>query len=116
MCISANAQEFPMESVERAIKSGDAGALSAYFNNTIDITLNNNQSSYSATQAELVMRDYFRKNRVRDFSFKRVSTPSPANTVYAIGTLMTRTGMFKVYVYMKQVNKQAYLQQIKIEK
>ena len=118
MCLFqvASAQPIPIENIERAMKQGNASDLSDYFGASVDITINKNQSTYSATQAQLVMSAYFKKNPVKDFSFSRISPPSAMNTLYAIGTLATKNGVFKVYVYLKGLNTQPYLQQLKIEK
>ena len=45
--------------VVKAIKSGNSAEVSKFFDNTVEITLPEKSNSYSKSQAELVLRDFF---------------------------------------------------------
>ena len=45
--------------IVNAIKSGNSAEVSKYFDNTVEITLPEKSNSYSKSQAELVLHDFF---------------------------------------------------------
>ena len=110
------AQGFPMENIERALKVGDVKMLASYFGNSVDITINNSQSTYSRVQAQMVLRNFFNKNLVRDFDLEHTGNSATSNATFTIGSLMTASGKYKVYMYMKQKDNLSVLQEIRIEK
>ena len=55
------------DDVLRAIKAGDASQVSKYFDNTVEITLPGKSNSYSKSQAELVLHDFFASNTSKRF-------------------------------------------------
>jgi hypothetical protein len=50
-----------VDDVIQALNSGDLGNMVKYFDNVVDITLNNDQSTYSKTQAEMVIKSFLTK-------------------------------------------------------
>ena len=52
-----------MDSVVIALKSGNANLLSRFFDNRVDISLPDKSDNYSRSQAEMVMKDFFSKQR-----------------------------------------------------
>ena len=49
--------------ISSAIKSGEASSVSKYFNSTLDLTTPESEGTYSKTQAEMILKDFFTKNR-----------------------------------------------------
>ena len=116
MTFTCAGQEVIVDNIERAIKAGDANGLADYFSSSITITINNKEDAYSDKQGLQVLRAFFTRNQVRDFSIKRVGNQTSANGFYAIGIMNTNSGEYKVYLYIKHLNNQSYLQQIKMTK
>ena len=116
MTFTCAGQEIIVDNIERAIKAGDANGLADYFSSAITITINNKEDAYSEKQGLQVLREFFTKNQVRGFSIKRVGNQTNAAGFYAIGIMNTNTGEYKVYLYIKHLNNQSYLQQIKMTK
>ncbi len=111
------AQSVTLSNIERAMKVGDVNGLSGYFGNSIDITINQNQSTYSNTQAQMVLRDFFNKNGVRSFDFTHTGNSPTNNILFCVGSLNTNSGTFKVYMYLKQQSENvSVLREIKIQK
>ena len=48
--------------VKETIKAGSAKELSRYLHSTVDVTLEGTIQSYSKTQAEFVLRDFFKQH------------------------------------------------------
>jgi antitoxin component YwqK of YwqJK toxin-antitoxin module len=100
--------------VVNAMKSGNSAEVSKYFDNTVEITLPGKSNSYSKSQAELVLRDFFASAGVKDFevSFKS-DTPG---SQYCIGKLHTDNGIFRTTIYMKQKGNKELIQTLHFEK
>ncbi len=100
--------------VVKAIKSGNSAEVSKYFDNTVEITLPEKSNSYSKSQAELVLRDFFASNVVKDFEIPHKSeTPG---SQYCIGNLQTNNGTFRTTIFMKQKGDKQLLQELRFEK
>lgn len=84
------------------MKKGDAKAIAGYFGSSVDLTINKTQSTYSSTQAQMVLRDFFKKNYAQDFDFRHTGTAPNNNILFCVGNLVTSTGNYKVYMYLKQ--------------
>ncbi len=103
-----------VQDVVNALKTGNAALVSKYFDNTIDITLSDKSNSYSKSQAELVLKDFFNTNVVKTFNV--IHTGDNAGSQYCIRTLQTKNGTFRTTIYMKQKGEKQVLQELKFEK
>lgn len=99
-----------MEDILVALKSGNASQLSRYFDSRVDITLLEKSDSYSRTQAEMILRDFFGNNAVRNFEIKYKGENNGSK--YCIGTLLTRNGDYRTKLFMKQKGNSQVLQEI----
>ena len=100
--------------VVKAIKSGNSAEVSKYFDNTVEISLPEKSNSYSKSQAELVLRDFFATNGVKDFEILHKSdTPG---SQYCIGNLQTNNGTFRTTIFMKQKGDKELVQELRFEK
>jgi Domain of unknown function (DUF4783) len=99
-----------LEDIAVAMKSGNAAQLSRYFDNRVDITLPDKSDNYSRAQAEMVIRDFFTNNSVRNFEIKYKGENSGSK--YCIGTLQTKNGNYRTNLFMKQKNNKQVLQEI----
>jgi len=111
---SSFAQGMPMNEIDRAMKEGDAGMLVQYFGSSVDIMINNAQSTYSPAQAEMVLRKFFTKNSVRNFELENSGKVNSSNGVFWVGTLLTVKGSFKVFFYLKPKDNKLILQRISL--
>ncbi len=97
-----------------ALKAGNASQISKYFDNTVDLTLQDKTGSYSKSQAELVLKDFFVSNGVIDFGV--IHTGDNSGSQYLIGSLKTKKGTFRTTIYMKQKADKQVLQELRFEK
>jgi hypothetical protein len=100
--------------VVNGLKTGNASQVSKYFDNTIDITLADKSNSYSKSQAELVLKDFFNTNGVVDFEV--IHTGDNAGSQYLIGSLQTKKGTYRTTIYIKQKADKQVLQELRFEK
>lgn len=108
----AQAQSFA--AISNAIKQGNASALAANFQSNVEITIKDASNSYSKSQAEMVLKNFFSSNQPRSFAIAHEGT-SPEGSKYFIGNLSTSGGNYRVYVYAKSVSGAFSIQEIRIE-
>jgi Domain of unknown function (DUF4783) len=99
-----------IEDIVMAMKSGNASQLSRYFDNRVDISLPDKSDNYSRTQAEMVIRDFFSSNAVRNFEIKYKG--GSTSSKYCVGTLQTRNGDYHTKLFMKEKDNKQVLQEI----
>ncbi len=103
-----------LDEVVSAIKKGNASQLSKFFDNTIEITVADKKNTYSKSQAELVLKDFFSNSEVKDFSIIHKGDNSGAQ--FIIGTLITKNGEYRTTIYMMQKGNKNLLQELRFEK
>jgi len=103
-----------IDEVVNAIKNGNASLLSKYFDNTIEITITDKSNTYSKSQGELVLKDFFTNNVVSKFEVVHKGENSGAQ--FIIGTLSTKNGDYRTTIYLKQKGEKQILQEIRFEK
>lgn len=111
----ANAQT-PVESVTKALQAGNAAEMAKQFDKVIDITINNEQATYSKSQGEMILKTFFNTHTVTSFTLKHKGSPSDNNSIYVIGDLLTKDSKkYRVYLYFKQKSESLLLQEIRFE-
>lgn len=104
---------FDIDEVAVALRSGNAGELSRYLDNRVDITLPEKTDSYSKSQAEMIIRDFFVTNGVKNFQVKHKGENSGSQ--YCIGLLQTRNGDYRTTLFMKQKGDKQLLQELRFQ-
>lgn len=90
-----------IEAVVAALDHGDSNELAKYFDSSISLTINGQQAEYSKNQAELVIKDFFRKNPSRGFSLLFQSDNNPSLSSY-IGEYQSNQTIMKVFIKATQ--------------
>lgn len=111
--IKANSIDIPQE-VIAGFSQGKAELISKYFINNVELTIDNKENIYSNTQAEIILRDFFKKNVPQSFSILHEGGKNESK--YAIGNLKTAQGTFRITILLKQENGKTYIHQLRIEK
>lgn len=102
-----------IEEVVSALKNGNATQISMYFDNTVDITLPEKSNSYSKSQAEVILRDFFNNNPVK--SFQVIHKGDNGGSQYCIGKLITKNNTYRTTIFMKQKGDKQFLQELRFE-
>jgi len=63
----AIAQNIAIDEIISIFKSGSSKDLVRYFDNSLELNMNGSQGDFSKNQAEIVVRDFFKKNPPTDF-------------------------------------------------
>src|SRR5438132_1276929 len=103
-----------IDDVINGIRTGNAALVSKFFDNTVEITFPDKSNSYSRSQAELVLRDFFSNTIVRNFEV--LHKGDNPGSQFCIGTLQTRNGEYRTTFYMKQKGDKMVLQELRFEK
>lgn len=102
-----------LDAVTTAIGSGNAGQLSPYLDHRVDIYLPDKSDTYSKSQAEMVIRDFFANHEVRNFQIKQKG--ENGSSEFCIGVLQTRNGNYRTSFFMKQKGDKQFLQELRFQ-
>ncbi len=103
-----------LDRISLAIQTGNAKELAKYFDNNVEITIFDKEDTYSKAQAEMVLKDFFTKQKPA--SFKIIHNGNSNHSQYAIGTLITAQGSFRTYIYLKNKGENLYIQELRFER
>ena len=95
------------------LKAGNAAQIAKYFDNTVEITLPDKSNSYSKSQGEMILKDFFNNTAVKSFDILHKGENSGSQ--YCIGTLVTKLGSYRTTVFMKQKGDIQTVQEIRFE-
>ncbi|MFB6455729.1 DUF4783 domain-containing protein [Chitinophaga sp. Hz27] len=102
----------PFEDVIGAIKAGDAGSLSRYLDNTVEINLAGKSSAYSKAQADIILKDFFTKNQVKSFELIH---QGGEGSRFGIGNLTTSGGNYRVTFFLQKKGASMVLNELRFE-
>jgi hypothetical protein len=104
LSMSGYAQADIINDVKEAIKLGSSKEIVRYLNNSIDITIDGKMDSYSKTQAEFILKDFFKKNPPSSFVIVHQGA-SKGGSPYATGQFAsTNESVYLVWVRLKKIN------------
>lgn len=101
------------DEIASAIKSGNSRGIAAFFTDNVDLKVLNQEDVYSKAQAELIVKDFFAKHPVKNFSIGHRS--SKVDSQFAIGTLETSNGKYRITILLKKSTDRLVVQQFRIE-
>jgi hypothetical protein len=87
--------------VVSAIESGSSSDLARFFDSSISMNVNGQQGEYSKNQAEIVLRDFFKKHPSRGFSLV-FQNENPGSLSTYIGEYSSNQGKFQVFIKVSQ--------------
>lgn len=92
-----------INNVRASLKTGSSKELVKNFNNMVELNFDGEKSSYSRTQAEFVLKDFFKKYPPTDFEYIHQGA-SQQGLTYVIGKYTFDGGSFRVLMYIKKIN------------
>lgn len=97
-----------------AIKAGNAAEVSRFFDKSVEITFPGKSNSYSKSQAELVLTDFFASNPPKNFEI--IHKSENEGSQYCIGNLETTNGIYRTTIYLKQKGDKQVIQELRFER
>lgn len=104
-----------MNRIVRCLESSDSRAISLLFNSTVDIGFPDKDNTYSASQAEMVMREFFKKDPPRSCNIDQQGQQGEG-TRYAIGTYLTENNKYQVFILIRQQDDDWAIHKLKFDK
>jgi len=111
--ISAQEQTKIPDGISIAFKAGNATELVKYMNSTVELLLLDKEDFYKKNVAESILREFFGAQKIEDFNIRHQGARNEAQ--YAIGTLTTENGDYRVYFLLKKIDGKQLIHQIRIE-
>ena len=100
--------------ITKAFKQSDEKKLAIFFNSTIDLELPGTDGSYSKTQSEVIMREFFNKYKVNSFVLNHDGSSNDGSK-YMIGTYKTDNTELRLYILLKNKEGKLLIHQIQLE-
>lgn len=113
--VYAHAQSEIFNPMRDAIKANDAGGLVKSFAQSVDINLEGNINTYSRAQSEFVLKEFFRKHPVNDFSIVHVGS-SKGGLQFCIGKYVSGSDSYNVLMRVRQVGTENLVHEISFVK
>lgn len=101
------------DDIVTALKSGSADKMAKYFDNMVDVSIPGKSNTFSKGQAEMVVKDFFTLNRVKNFEVQHSGSNPSSN--FIIGTLTTSSGNYRTTVYMRSRGDKQLIQGVEFE-
>lgn len=105
--------DYNIDDITLAMRSGNINQLSRYLDTRVDISLPEKSDTYSKSQAEMIIRDFFNTNVVRNFLVKHKGENSGLE--FCIGVLQTRNGDYRTTLFIKQKGDRLLLQELRFQ-
>jgi len=105
--------DYTIDDIALAMRSGNINQLSRYLDTRVDIALPEKSDTYSKSQAEMIIRDFFNTNVVRNFLVRHKGENSGLE--FCIGVLQTRNGDYRTTLFIKQKGDRLLLQELRFQ-
>jgi Domain of unknown function (DUF4783) len=102
--------------IAKAMSSGDVEMLSKYLANSVEISILSQEDIYDKAQAVATLRDFFQKNKPKNFTQVHSGSAKGKAAEYSICDLSTSVTNYRVYVYMAVVNDNYVIQELRFDK
>jgi len=113
--LTMSAQNNEVTRISAAFSTGNVNSISDLLLNNVDLTVEENDDIYSKAQASELLRSFFSRNAAVKFTVNHEGT-SRTNDIYKIGTLITKTGSFRVTFFLKNEGGKYLIKELRIEK
>ena len=110
--VNAQSNEISSEIIS-ALDDGNASEINNNLSANVELVIGNKNDVFSKQQASGIINDFFRTNKVSSFQVIHKGNKDAAS--FAIGTLKTSGGNFRVYVLTRKQGSNPLIQQLRIE-
>jgi hypothetical protein len=113
--LKAFSQDPAWDPVVKALDESDSRALGACFHSTVDLGFSGNDKTYSKSQAEMIMKDFFQSHPEGSFQVMQQGS-TDASSRFAIGLFESGTGNFQVYINLRMDSGKFLIHKMRFEK
>ena len=101
------------QQIGTGLKAGNAKMVASCFNDNVELVILDKENVCSKEQGEMILSDFFSKNKPVDF---KITHQSGTDSAYGIGKMQTATGNFRIYFMLKNFANKPLIVQLRIEK
>jgi hypothetical protein len=101
------------DAITLCIKNGNSVELAKHFNDDIELVILDKEDVYSRYQAEQILKNFFTNHTPSSFTV--IHEGGKEGSFYAIGTLKTSNGNFRIYFLIKKKSGRELIHQMRIE-
>lgn len=116
LALLANQGNPTLDAISRALGAGDVDALSKYFADNVEISVQDKEQLYPKAKATDVIRSFFGTNKPRAFAQVHQGTSRENSDQYCIGNLSSASGTYRVYLYLKASGNNITIQEMRFDK
>lgn len=99
-----------------AIQNKNAGKIAAYMDNTVEVTVGENDGVYNKAEATKVLQDFFDKQQPKLCTQVHSGEAKDQGAYYCIGKMSTvNNTSYRVYIYFKKATSGYLIQEIRFE-
>jgi hypothetical protein len=104
----ANHPPSDLNSLVSSFENGSSEQLAKFFSKGVELNINGNKGEYSARQAEIVIKNFFKKFPADEFVLTHEEN-SNKGFVHLIANYFSSQGKFKIIIRGKSENEQFYV-------
>ena len=104
-----------MPQITKALNSGNAEALGAYFDQSIELSILDEEGIYNKAQALQKVRRFLSQNKVSSFTEVHQGASRSNDSKYVIGNIVTSNGTYRVYLYLSSRNGKMIIQEFRFD-
>lgn len=105
-----------IENISTALKSGNTQAINQYFATSVDVTILDYQDFLDKSTAIRKVSAFFSNKSINSYKIIHEGKSKGRDSVYTIGTLTTKQGKFKIYMFITATSGNNFIEEIKIER
>lgn len=105
-----------LDAISTALSAGDADALSRYFSDNVEISIQDKEQIYNKAKATEVLRTFFGSSQPKSFTQVHKGTSRENSDQYCIGNMVGSAGTYRVYIYLKVNGSNLSIQEIRFDK
>lgn len=107
-------QKDVIDTLSSYVKSSNSRDLSEYFSSVIELSILTEEDEYSKAQAELILRNFFSKNKPVSVKIIHRLSSNP-NYRFAVLSLLTNTDKFRISISLSSSGDKFLIKEIRIE-
>ena len=104
-----------MPQITKALNGGDADALGAYFDESIELSILDEEGIYNKAQALQKVRRFLSQNKVNSFAEVHQGASRSSDSQYVIGNIVTTGGTYRVYLYLNNKDGKMTIQEFRFD-
>ncbi len=102
-------------SVISAIEAENVSQISNFMDENVEVTVEDEDGSYSKTKATNVIKTFFSKNPPSNCSMIHSGAARDGASYYCIGNLSAGGNKFRIYIFFKKIGSNYLIQEMRFE-